>query len=313
MKSNETRSGFKYINAQDLLDDPPPPPEFIVENLLTPGLTILAAAPKSGKSTLLTYMLANISRGKPVFLSRSTRKSKVLYIGLEDGKSRIARQLQKFKEKDLFDDSLENFDYVIETDNKGIEFVTQLKSEIKKEGYKVVVIDIMHRIFDPKRRFGYGAEYDMASALQKCAQKTNCAVIGVHHTNKRGKKGLDSISGSAGLSGGTDNTIILNKSSESWADAYLHLNVQGRDIEPQDIWLEYNLSDMGYAEMPHPPISPNRRDDLKAVADLRIKGLTQTEVADQLGISQSTVSRYLNQVQYSPGIIGLTEEEAEML
>lgn len=313
MRKSPKSKGFNYINAQDLLDNPPSPPEFIVENLLTPGLTILAAAPKSGKSTLLTYVLANISRGRPVFLTRETQKSKVLYIGLEDGQSRIARQLQKFKEKDLFDDSLENFDYVIEADNKGMEFISQLKHEIQKQGYKVVVIDIMHRIFDPKRRFGYSAEYDMASALQKCARETNCVIIGVHHTNKRGKKGLDSISGSAGLAGGTDNTIILNKSSESWADAYLHLNVQGRDIEPHDIWLEYNLSDMGYVEMSHPPISPNRRNDLKAVAELRKQGLTQTEIADQLNTSQSSVSRYLNQVKHSPGIIDMTEEEAEKL
>lgn len=315
MKSRKKSKGFNYIIAQDLLDNPPPQPDHIVENLLTTGLTILAAAPKSGKSTLLTHILANTSRGTSVFMNRKTRKSKVLYLGLEDGVSRFSKRLKEFKEKDMFEEASPLVDFYIltETEKTGVDFVSQLKVQIKKESFKIVVIDIMHRIFDPEKRFGFQAEYEMASSLQKCAIETDCAIIVVHHTNKRGKKGLDSISGSSGLIAAMDNIMILSKSSESWSDAYIKLDVQGRDIDPQDIWLEYNLSDMGYVEMSHPPISPNRRNDLKAVADLRIQGLTQMEIAEKLKTSQSSISRYIGQIKSTPNIIGLSEEEAERL
>lgn len=307
--------GFTYQTAQQLLDSPPAQPEHIVENLITPGLTILAAAPKSGKSTLLTHILANISRGGPVFFSRKVRKSKVLYIGLEDGVARFHKRLKDFNDKDILNGSLtlENFYIVTQTEQTGSEFVERLEIEITEQEFKVVVIDVLHKIFDPKKRFGYAAQYDMMSGLQKCAERTNTAIIVVHHTNKRGKKGQDSISGSAGIAAAVDNIFILNKSVESWKDAYINLNVGGRDIEPQEIWLEYNLSNMGYVEMPHPPINPKRTEYLKEVAELRSQGLNQTEIAEKLGVSQPTISRAINQIQSTPDLIGLTEDEAERL
>lgn len=307
--------GFTYQTAQQLLDNPPPQPDHIVENLITPGLTILAAAPKSGKSTLLTHILANISRGVPVFLSRRVRKSKVLYIGLEDGVARFHKRIKDFNGKDILDGSLslENFFIVTETEQTGSEFVNRLETEITEQEFKVVVIDVLHKIFDPKKRFGYAAQYDMMNGLQKCAERTNTSIIVVHHTNKRVSNGLASISGTSGLTAAADNIIILTKSDESWKDAYIHLNVQGRDIEPQDIWLEYNLSNMGYVEMPHPPINPKRSEHLKEVAELRTSGLNQTEIATKLGVSQATISRAIKQIQSTPALIGLTEDEAEIL
>lgn len=309
------KSGFKYTVAQDLLNQPPPQPEHIVENLLTPGLTILAAAPKSGKSTFLTYLLANISRGTGIFLTRKVKKSKVLYMGLEDGVARFYKRLEEFSSKDVFGGDIPLTDFLIttETEKTGSDFVEELKSEIKKMDFKVVVIDILHKIFDPKKRFGYAAQYDIMATLQKCAEETGTAIIVVHHTNKRAKSGLASISGTQGLTAAADNIFIMNKSTESWADSYLILSVEGRDIDAQEIWLEYNLSDMGYVELPHPPLSPNRINNLKNIADLRSKGQSQAQIAQALNISQPTVSRYINQIKHTPKIVGLSEEEADKL
>ena len=297
------------------MNQPPPQPKHIVENFLTPGLSIFAAAPKSGKSTFLTYLLANISRGTGIFLTRKVSKSKVLYMGLEDGVARFHKRLEEFNSKDPFGGEipLDDFYITTETEKTGSDFVAELKSEITKMNFKVVVIDILHKIFDPKKRFGYAAQYDIMSSLQKCAEETGTAIIVVHHTNKRVKKGLSSISGTQGLTAAADNIFILNKSTDSWKDAYLTLNVNGRDIESQEIWLEYNLSDMGYVELPHPPLSPNRIKNLETIADLRSKGQSQKQIAQALNISQPTVSRYINQIKHTPDIIGLKEDEAEKL
>lgn len=102
LSPNKKRKGFNYVSAQNLLNQPPPPPNHIVENLLTPRLTILEAAPKSGKSYLLTHILAHIVRGMKAFLTRRTTKTKVLYLGLEDGVSRFHIRLQDFIDKDIF-------------------------------------------------------------------------------------------------------------------------------------------------------------------------------------------------------------------
>lgn len=312
---DKQKISFEYVTAQELLDNPPNQPSHIVENLITPGLTILAAAPKSGKSYLLTHILANISRGTRVFLNRRVQKCKVLYMGLEDGVTRFHKRLQDFNDKDILDGSraLDDFYIVTENEQTGLDFIHRLENEIAEQGFRVVVIDVLHKIFDPKKRFGYTAQYDMMNGLQKCAERTNTAIIVVHHTNKKASKGLNSISGTSGLTAAADNIFILNKSDESWKDAYIHLNVQGRDIEPQDIWLEHNLSNMGYAEMPHKPLSAKRTKDLQQIVDLRKKGKSQTEIAKSLNISQATVSRGIGQIKSTPSIVRLSDEEAKKL
>lgn len=315
MVEKRTNSRFDYEIAQNLLNQDPPEIEFIIDNLLTPGLTIFAASPKSGKSTLLTHLMANISRGVGVFWSRSVSKSKVLYLGLEDGIARIHKRLVEYNKNLMFGKSipLNDLYFAVETEKTGAEFIEQLKSEIKREKFKVVVIDVLHKIFDPKHNFGYAAQYEIMDGLHKCAIDTNTAIIVVHHTNKKASSGLQSISGTQGLTAAADNIMILSRTSDSWADAYLKLDVQGRDIDPQEIWLEITNDGMEYIELPEPPISPKKSEELSRIAELRKSNLTQSQIATALNISQSTVNRRIKNIKENPKVVELSQEEADQL
>ncbi|MEO9476225.1 MAG: AAA family ATPase, partial [Cyclobacteriaceae bacterium] len=308
-------SGFKYVSAQEILNQPPPDPKFIIQNLLTPGLTIFAASPKSGKSTLLTYLMAHISRGIGVFWKRPVLKSKVLYLGLEDGIARIHKRLDEYNKNPMVGGSrpLDDLYFVHETEKTGIDFVDQLQGEIIKEGFKVVVVDVLHKIFDPKHNFGYAAQYEIMDALHQCAIDTDSAIIVVHHTNKKASNGLQSISGTQGLTAAADNIMILSRSSDSWAEAYLKLDVQGRDIDSQEIWLEITNDGMEYIELPEAPISPIKSQELSTIIELRKNNLTQTQIATALNISQSTVNRRIKAVKENPKIAELSQEEADQL
>jgi AAA domain len=66
------------------IDGQPPPVPYVVDGLLTQGgLSILAAKPKEGKSSLSRYLASCVAKGTP-FLGRDTAQGDVILVNLED-------------------------------------------------------------------------------------------------------------------------------------------------------------------------------------------------------------------------------------
>ena len=70
------------------------PIEFVVDNLLTQGLYILAGAPKVGKSWLALDMCLSIAKGEKV-LGQQTTQGTALYLCLEDSYTKLRKNLRK--------------------------------------------------------------------------------------------------------------------------------------------------------------------------------------------------------------------------
>ncbi len=67
----------------------------LVENLMcTPGLGVLAAKKKLGKSYMMLQAAQNIAGGMP-FLGLPTKQGHVCYMALEDGEARIKARLEQ--------------------------------------------------------------------------------------------------------------------------------------------------------------------------------------------------------------------------
>ena len=64
------------------------PIDWIVENIISPGLCIIAGKSKIGKSWLVLWLSYAVEFGKD-FLGRKCAKGDVLHYSLEDGKRRI--------------------------------------------------------------------------------------------------------------------------------------------------------------------------------------------------------------------------------
>ena len=75
------------INCEEIMTQPLKPIEFVVDNLITQGLFILAGAPKIGKSWLALDICLSIAKGEPV-LNTKTAQGTALYLCLEDSKIR---------------------------------------------------------------------------------------------------------------------------------------------------------------------------------------------------------------------------------
>ena len=85
---------FKLISAEELFYQPldPARAEMIIEDMIPQGLTLIAGAPKSGKSWMMLDMCLAVSSGRP-FLGRRTLPCEVAYFPLEDQEERVKSRM----------------------------------------------------------------------------------------------------------------------------------------------------------------------------------------------------------------------------
>mgnify|MGYP003779546527 CR=1 FL=1 len=82
----------RWLMAQDF-----PPLEYVVPGLIPEGLTLLAAAPKIGKSWLVLGLGIACASGGYAFGQLPVDRRPVLYLALEDGQRRLRRRRQFFQ------------------------------------------------------------------------------------------------------------------------------------------------------------------------------------------------------------------------
>ena len=82
------------ISARELQATPMKPVEYIVEDILPTGLTLLVGPSKIRKSWMSLDLSLSVAAGMP-FLGRKTQKGGVLYLALEDSKSRIKGRMER--------------------------------------------------------------------------------------------------------------------------------------------------------------------------------------------------------------------------
>ena len=85
---------FKLISAEELFYQPldPAKAEMIIEDMIPQGLTLIAGAPKSGKSWMMLDMCLAVSSGRS-FLGRKTLRCEVAYFPLEDQEERVKKRM----------------------------------------------------------------------------------------------------------------------------------------------------------------------------------------------------------------------------
>lgn len=98
---------------------------------------------------------------------------------------------------------------------------------------KIVVIDTLQKVRNESES-SYGSDYKELSVLKALADKLDIAIVLVHHTRKCSDSDpFNMISGSTGLSGCVDGSMVLIETKRGSRKAKLHC--VGRDIENQEI------------------------------------------------------------------------------
>jgi hypothetical protein len=264
------------------------PLKWIVPGYIPEGVTLLAGKPKVGKSWLMlaTALAASMARA---VLGENCDKRNVLYCALEDTRRRMRSRIDAIiGQNDVWPDNL-RFAYELPNLDQG--GIAALQQMIDKYGAKVVIIDTLARFRGQKLKNEeqYQCDYRTMTALNDLAKKNDVAVIVVHHVRKeKAEDVFDTISGTMGLSGAADTLVILTRAEEE-----LRLVVRGRDVEPEDKIVDFDLetgtwSVTGDYEGKDGASASNARTLILSTLATAKYSMKPNDISEKTGLSKST-------------------------
>lgn len=245
------------ITATELLALDIKPIPFVVDGLLPHGVTILAGAPKTGKSWMVLDLANCVSTGAP-FLGHPTRACDVLYVSLEDTQSRLYSRLTA-----LGIEGNPHLHIAIEAELLGRGLAEQLASHKEKfPETALIIIDTLQLIRPVQRKSsGYEIDYATMYELRRIAQHLDVALLVVHHTRKMPDADpLNLISGTTGMTGGSDGNWVLEIDRRMSDHAAMH--VISRDIEFTEMSLQFVKGTMRWEACSSSPNLLDANDEL---------------------------------------------------
>lgn len=227
----------KDEQLSEVMEEYIPPIDWIVRDMLTPGLTLLCAPPKLGKSWMALDLCLCLAYGEP-FLRHSTTKCNSLYLALEDSKRRIQTRTKKILQGRKPPDGV-----YIRTDapDMGHGLIRFLESKIKKLDLRLIIIDTFQKVRSTSNSKDlYARDYKETGDLQKLGQRMGVCIILIHHLKKGSADTatFERISGTTGITGASDTMIVLSRSAGQ--DLTTTMSITGRDVYSNDFVIQFD-------------------------------------------------------------------------
>jgi len=224
--------------AADLLAEDFPDPRWAVPGLFPEGLTLLAGAPKVGKSWLCLGLALAVASGGRALGSIPVERGAALYLALEDTPRRLQRRLRHML---AGDPAPEGLTLAVEspTGQAGMIKIAEWIERPHQARPRLVIIDVLERLrgMPPPGQSAYSADYRAISEIKEVADAYGVSIIVITHVRKvTADDFLSEISGTLGLSGAAD-TICALKRSRGEMDGVLH--VTGRDVDEESYALAF--------------------------------------------------------------------------
>lgn len=300
--------GLEWLMRQEF-----PPLRFLIDGILPEGVSIIAGPPKVAKSWFVLDLALSLAAGTPTLGSvPGDAPRPVLYLALEDGPRRLQSRISKIGAP-LIKPGMITFKTSV---HPGFAVPTIREFMERHDGESpVVFVDTLAKI-KPAANHGvseYQADYAVMGAFKNaCHDFAGSSISLVHHTRKMEATDFsDTVSGTQGITGGADATLVLRRPRNEQSGTLL---VTSRDA-PEG---EYSVTFDGTrwtldGGTPHD--ASNIAREKKATAGLgdrmaevvqfvgkRAK-TTAGDVADVLGIEKNQARSYLSRAHES-GRIG---------
>ena len=281
------------FTSQDLMDQIFEPPQWIIDDLIPEGLTVLSGAPKIGKSWLALQIANAVATKEPLFGRKVSTEQYVLVLALEDN----ARRLQSRMKKGHFTGS-EKLALCVEWPG-GPERLSDFLKQNQEIG--LVIIDTL-AIFSPSDASRgsnvYESDVRRMRVLHQIVQATDTSIIVIHH-DKQGEEGdwAQKINGSSGIIGTVDTLIRLSVTKRGSKEGNLHIT--GRDVEDIELLLqlEENLMRWGIdKDRDDKPLTPLHRDVLNLIPG-NPETISSKSVSESLSKEQSQISDILGKLR----------------
>jgi hypothetical protein len=200
------------------------------------AITLFSAHPKSGKTTVLKYLLKAFGGGVSTFFGQPVTPCRVLYVTEED------ESLWAERRDDL---GIGDHVGVISQPFRGRAtmpewkaFIAALVAAVYKHHFDLVVMDTLSKLW-PVREENDAGQVDEALMPLWDVKNADAALLLVHHTRKSGGGEFTAARGSSGLTAFTDLLMELRRHSEERHDAKRVVKAIGRfrDI-PDEVLVE---------------------------------------------------------------------------
>jgi hypothetical protein len=287
----------KLKSLRDLMALNLPPIRWCVQGMLPEGLTLLAGKPKLGKSWLAMGVALAVADGGMAFGSIQVDPGAVLYLALEDNDRRLQSRVAKILASAAIP---EDFDVATEwqrVDQGGIEAIEAWLQAHPTA--RLIVVDTLAKVRPARRVNGnlYDEDYEAMQGLKRLCDTYHVSCLVIHHTRKGASVDpMEEISGSNGLTGGVDGTMVLRRERGA-LDASLH--VSGRDLEEdQSIalrWEGANAQWMILGNAAEFRLSTERQAVVNALRDAG-RPLALKEIADATQQSYANIKMLLSRM-----------------
>ena len=287
------------VTLDELMDNVFESKSAVIENLLYTGAYILAGAPKIGKSFLVAQIAYHVSTGQDLW-GYKVHQGTVLYLALEDDFQRI--QSRMFMMYGVNDTS--NLHFATAAGKIGNGLDEQLGNFMREHpDTKLIIIDTIQKIRElGSEAYSYASDYEIIGRIKQFADQHCICVLTVHHTRKqRADDSFETISGTTGLLGCADGSLLMQKKKRTEMDATI--KVVGRDQPDQILYLKkdpqtqiWNLERMEnelYKEPPDPVLEAVAK---LVSAECREWVGSPSELAEaiQTGMASNALTKYLN-------------------
>src|SRR6056297_1163000 len=225
-----------------------PPVSWVVPGLLPEGLTILAGKPKLGKSWLALDMACQVAAGGEL-LGRPGEEGGVLYAALEDNKRRLKSRLQKSApHQQQWPDKLHMATDWPRLDQGGL---VALDTWLGRSPYaRLAILDTLATVKPHGRATDqqYQSDYESLRGLHRLANDLGIAIVVIHHLRKaESDDPFDAVSGSTGLTGAADATLVLQRTSEGTV-----LYGRGRDLVEFESAVAFDVETCRWSDLGRP-------------------------------------------------------------
>jgi hypothetical protein len=224
-KSVEQKVRYVLRSAADAFK-PQEPVDWLIEGVFSKGsLSMVAGAPGTKKTYTMLSAGVCVALGKQ-WLNFATRQAKVLIIDEESGERRIARRLAQTLRGHGGDEttpiqyvSLPRFNFREPNDH------ILFQALIQETGAEFVVVDALADVMSGGDENSVKDVQPIFQAFRIIAEKCQCAIVLIHHTNRSG-----AYRGSSAILAAVDLLMIIE--SPSGSEEVKFRSEKTRDVEP---------------------------------------------------------------------------------
>lgn len=185
-KKEDAIPDFEEFNSEYFNNTEITPPEPIVDKILFPGLGMLGAPAKMGKSYMVLQLTFSVASGSPFMGFEIKRPGSVLYLDLQGSKARTKQRMKAMG----YERMPEGITIVYKSRKTDTGLFVQIDRWLKKTTDPVlIVVDMMEQVKGSQKKSedAYRADNRILEPLHDISLKQNISILVCMHTRKGNK------------------------------------------------------------------------------------------------------------------------------